>query len=66
MTPDHTTPRGTSAHRRPGAGRSAPDDPDWTRIERLLDRLDARIGEPGGVPGEVVLRRGRRSLADAA
>lgn len=66
MSQNHRTEPGVPVRRRHGAGRAAADDPDWTRIERLLDRLDARVGEPGGVPGEIVLRRGRRPLADAA
>ncbi|MGI9538619.1 MAG: hypothetical protein ACR2N6_00545 [Miltoncostaeaceae bacterium] len=63
---DQNLSTNSGLHRRAGARRGRGEDPDWAHIERLLDRLDARVGEPGGVPGEIVLRPGRAPLADAA
>jgi hypothetical protein len=46
------------------AGRSATTsakvaDLEMARINALLDRLDPKIGEPGGIPGEIILSPGR-------
>lgn len=45
--------------RRTAATSASVADLDTARINALLDRLDPRIGEPGGVPGEIILNPGR-------
>ncbi len=34
-------------------------DLEMARINALLDRLDPKVGQPGGVPGEIILSPGR-------
>jgi hypothetical protein len=34
-------------------------DLDTARIQALLDRLDPKVGVPGGIPGEIILDPGR-------
>jgi hypothetical protein len=50
---------------RRNGGAPALSDQERARIEALLDRLDPKVGEPGSVPGEVVLFPGgeRRPIA---
>jgi hypothetical protein len=39
-------------------GAPALSDQERARIEALLERLDPKVGQPGSVPGEVVLFAG--------
>lgn len=41
------------------AGPASLSPREVARITALLDRLDPRVGEPGSVPGEVIVSPGR-------
>jgi hypothetical protein len=47
-------------------GAPALNEQERARIEALLDRLDPKVGQPGSVPGEVVLFPGGDSRPLAA
>lgn len=45
----------------PAGGAPGLSKREVARINELLERLDPRVGEPGSVPGEIVLSRGREA-----